>query len=175
MKTNATLKNTLIAVLGLGLAAETTYLVKPEWFNSDDATAAVSEAPGVMAARTGPGAAAPRPTAGTSRVSPDTALMCINAYREHPDTMVMYTPENAALAVRGYRIDLNNIAPLLDLNPQELYVEFGIRPEDLGKPAAQQSFTVFVSGLTNNEKVKSPAGVVMYYEYVMRCPISCPK
>lgn len=176
MKTNATLKNALIAVLGLGLAAETTYLAKPEWFASGNAAAAATEVSAVNAlARTGPGAAAPKPIANTTRISADTANMCINAYREHPDTLIMITAEDTRQALRGYRVNMNNLMPLFELSPEELYIEFGVRPDDLSKPPAQQAFTIFISGLTNNEKVKTPAGVTMYYEYVMRCPTNCPK
>lgn len=176
MKTNSTLKNTLIAILGLGLAAETTYLVKPEWFSSDNVTASAAEAPVVNAlARTGPASPSPKPITNTSRISADTATMCINAYLEHPDTLLMYTPENTAMALRGYRVDMNNLMPLFELSPEELYIELGVRPGDLGKPAAQQAFTIFISGLTNNQKVKGANGTVMYYEYVMRCPTNCPK
>jgi hypothetical protein len=100
-------------------------------------------------------------------------------YADNPDAMKIQTPTGIQV-LKGVRFEAQQIKNLLEgknesgvvvQSPAEhLYIMFGVRPHDIGKPAGEQFFTLVASGIDGQNNLLKDVLI----DYAAPCPHDCP-
>lgn len=107
------------------------------------------------------------------------ACQMSEAYETHPARLKVMTSQGEK-TLNGLRISATHVQNLLEgknhqgvtVQPpaKDIYVMFGVKPEDLSKPASQQYFTTMFFAIdAQNNLLKNSI-----YDYCMPCPDMCP-
>jgi len=111
------------------------------------------------------------------QIDTTTAKLSIDAYMQHPNKLMIKTADYpAGQVLRGYSIKMSNIEKLLSKNPDQLFLEFGVFPDSLNSPAANQYFTLIISGYKGGKIIRD-LDQDLLYEYLRPCPPNgdCPR
>ena len=107
----------------------------------------------------------------TSIIKKSKADSCIDAYKKHPSRLTIYGGQT----LRGYVINIPNLKKLLDQNPEEIFLEFGVKPELMNANQNKQYFTMIISGYDKSNYILRDGTDELFYEYIRPCPPNCPR
>jgi len=103
-----------------------------------------------------------------------------NAYLANP--AALKTPDGAGgyNTLKGLRVSVDAIQKIIaGLDPSgnpvqnpstELFIFFGVCPEDLPKPTDDQCFTAIIAGIDDANQLQKQ----VVYDYAEKCPTNCP-
>lgn len=110
----------------------------------------------------------------TDTIDPSLARICIDKYAMHGNALRMRIDSTTEEVVRGFRLNMRVIDPLLKKNPAYLFLEFGVKPELVNASSSRQEFTMIITGVDDQNNVIKAKNRELTYEYLKPCPPKCP-
>jgi hypothetical protein len=97
--------------------------------------------------------------------------LMVSEYQSHPQR-IRVPADGYQHTLRGVRILASHVRMIIDqASCQEVMLFFAVRADDLGKPDAQQFFTIVLAGIDTNNNLMTNEHV---YDYCDPCPKNCP-